>query len=87
MTDTNGINAVFGKPTSGLIGPFAFPFEWTFQRSRSGRKSSRKPFHRLPSIKGMPLFIEAVPPPVKQLREMLRELGAAVHIHAHDIGE
>lgn len=78
---------ILGSPTCGLVGPFAFPFQWTFQRNRGGRKSSRKSMHRLTGIKGMPLFIEAAPPPVKCLKNMLQEFGAHVSSHLCEIDE
>lgn len=80
-------NTVVGASTCGLVGPFAFPFEWTFERNRSGRKSSRKPMRRLPGLKGVPLYVEAVPPPLKRLRYMLRELGERVCSHQYQIDE
>lgn len=75
-----------GAPTCGLVGPFAFPLQWTFQRNQGGRKSSRKSMHRLTGVKGKPLFIEAVPPPIKQLRSLLREFAERVSRHEAEIG-
>jgi hypothetical protein len=79
--------AALGSPTCGLVGPFAFPFQWTSQRDQGGRKSSRKAMHRLTGINGAPLFIEAAPPPIKQLKNMLREFGTHVCLHQYEIGE
>lgn len=80
-------NTILGSPICGLVGPYAFPFQWTFQRNRGGRKSSRKAMHRLTGVKGMPLFIEAVPPPFKHLRNMLQELGEDVCSYQYQIDE
>ncbi len=80
-------NTTLGASTCGLVGPFAFPFQWTFQRNRGGRKSSRKAMHRLTGVKGMPLFIEAVPPPLKRLRNMLQELGEVVLSLHYEVDE
>ena len=79
--------ATLGSSTCGLVGPFAFPMQWTWERNRGGRRSSRKAMHRLTGIKGAPLFIEAAPPPIKQLKSMLRKFGEHVCLHQYDIGE
>jgi hypothetical protein len=75
-----------GAPNCGLVGPFAFPFQWTSQRNRGGRKSSRKSMRRRMDAKGQPLFIEAAPPPIKQLRSLLREFAEHVNLHKTEIG-
>lgn len=80
-------NALLGAATCGLVGPFAFPFEYAFERNRGGRKSSRKSMHRSLGIKGVPLYIEAVSPPFKTLRYLLRELGERVSSHQFQTDE
>lgn len=76
-----------GSPETGLLGPYEFPFRWTFQRNR-GRRGTRRRAHRLiPEWQGMPLFVEAGPVPVKYLRHLMR--GLAVRMAGHlesDIG-
>lgn len=76
-----------GSSQTGLCGPFLFPFRWTFQR-RGGRRSWRRRAHRTMEAHLVPLFIEAVPPPVKALRGLLFNLAEGVRIHHElDLGE
>lgn len=78
---------VLGKPTTGLAGPYAFPFGWTFQRRRALQHTSRRHARHLARLAaGMPLYIEAVTPPLKALRGELNTLALAVACHQGDIG-
>jgi hypothetical protein len=64
-----------GNPNCGLVGPYAFPFQWTFQRRYDRRHKTRRSAHlQFPLMKGHPLFIEAVAPPLKQIHHAAMEL-------------
>lgn len=76
-----------GSSETGLLGPYEFPFCWTFQRNR-GRRGTRRRAHRLmPEQHGVPLFVEAGPVPVKYLRHLMHRLAVRVAGHLEsDIG-
>ena len=67
--------AWLGSPNCGLVGPCSFPFQWTFQRSRGGRHSTRQTaHHHFPQMKGQAIFVEAVTPPLRHIRHAALEL-------------
>ncbi len=79
--------ATIGPAECGLVGPFVFPAQWTFQRN-PGRKSQRRQAHRRLDVHGIPLFIEAALLPMKRLKSLMNELARRVWEHyALDIGE
>lgn len=81
-----------GSARSGLIGPYAFAPNWSFQRQKALNKSARHRAHHLwaqagERVHGVPLYIEAVTPPLKRLRHLVDELARVVWIHqCLDIG-
>lgn len=77
-----------GSPQTGLLGPYAFPFRWTFERN-CGRRGTRRRAHRLmPERHGAPLFVEAGPVPAKYLRHLMHRLASRIAKHREiDIGE
>jgi hypothetical protein len=82
-------NPCIGSPNCGLAGPFLFPAVWRYVRSVERCSSARKKVHKkLPDLKGVPLFVEAAPLPIKQLRGLLVELAKRIDEHASlDLGE
>lgn len=83
---------VIGCASTGLTGPYAFPPNWTFQRRGALQKSTRRRARQLrmqagQCLRGQPLYIEAVTPPLKAIRHLLSELAQVVQIHqTFDIG-
>lgn len=77
-----------GSGETGLLGPYEFPFRWTFQRNR-GRRGTRRRAHRLmPERHNVPLFVEAGSVPVKFLRHLMQRLAHRIAQHRElDIGE
>ena len=68
-----------GTPSCGLIGPHAFPFQWTFQRRRAGHISGRGTVYlHLPLMQGRPLYVEGVTIPIRRIRHAALELVDAV---------
>lgn len=82
--------SLLGSPHTGLVGPFAFPDRYTFERrvelDKSARKRARRMRAACGSVRGVPLYIEAVVPPLKILRGLLVQLATIVDIHSRDIG-
>jgi hypothetical protein len=83
---------VIGRASTGLTGPYAFPSNWTFQRRGELQKTTRRRARHLRMqagqfLRGQPLYIEAVTPPLKAIRHLLGELAQVVQIHqTFDIG-
>lgn len=83
---------VIGTASTGLTGPYAFAPQSTFQRRGTLQKTSRRRARYLQSIGGaelrsIPLYIEAVCPPLKAIRHLLTQLAQVVQIHQRwDIG-
>lgn len=73
-SDTDAL-AWMGNSNGGLVGPHAFPFQWTFERRRGQRHTTRHTAHvQFPKMKNQALFVEAVTPPLKQIRHAAIEL-------------
>lgn len=71
---------MIGSATTGLVGPYAFPFRWTFQRREEHQRTSRKRARHLASY-------PPGTPPLKSLRHLAKQLGKVVRLHATlDIG-
>ena len=71
---------VIGRASTGLTGPYAFPSKWTFQRRGELQKTTRRRARHLRMqagqfLRGQPLYIEAVTPPLKAIRHLLGELA------------
>jgi len=77
-----------GSPATGLLGPYLFPFRWTFERNR-GRRGARRRAHRvMTERRRVPLFVEAGPLPVKRLRHLMQRLASRIADHREiDIGD
>lgn len=74
---------MIGSATTGLVGPYAFPFQWTFQRRTEHQYTSRRRArHLTQSAPAEPFYIEAVTPPLNVLRDLATALVKTVHIHA-----
>ncbi len=78
MTNHSDLNWL-STSACGLIGPFAFPFQSTFQRRREGLHTCRSNAHQhLEPLYGQAFFIEAVVPPMKHIRHASLEIVEAV---------
>jgi hypothetical protein len=79
LCKTSDTLAWLSTPRCGLVGPHAFTFQWTFQRRRDGRHSTRETaHHHYPQMKGQALFVEAAAPPIKRIRHAALELVDSV---------
>ncbi|MCX7815746.1 MAG: hypothetical protein N2256_09695 [Tepidimonas ignava] len=89
---SNALPYVTGSARTGLTGPYAFAPQWTFQRRGALQKTSRRRARHLQrfegqELRGAPLYVEAVTPPLKVIRRLLTQLAEVVQIHQrYDIG-
>lgn len=68
-----------GTSNCGLVGPYAFPFQWTFERRRARLHVCRSNAHQHPeTLHGQAFLIEAVVPPMKHIRHAALEIVGAV---------